>query len=89
MSLEQIEQAVAKDEQREMRGRSYRQLGCIDFPHVHADHALHVALERMGAAGLDLLPVVSRADIHVPLGIIGIEDVLASYSLPQIMRPKS
>jgi hypothetical protein len=37
----------------------------------------------MGARGLDLLPVVSRADIQAPLGIVTIEDVLASYGLPQ------
>jgi hypothetical protein len=31
---------------------------------VHVDHSLHFALERMGAAQLDTLPVVSRADVH-------------------------
>src|SRR5258706_596031 len=31
-----------------------------DFPHVHADHSLHLALDRMGASRLDLLPVVNR-----------------------------
>ena len=72
-----------------MRGRSDRPRGAIDFPHVHADQALHVALERMGAQGLDLLPVVSRADMHLPLGVIAIEDVLATYGLPQIILPKS
>ena len=30
------------------------------FPHLHADQSLHLALERMGNAGLDRLPVVSR-----------------------------
>src|SRR5271157_736110 len=34
------------------------------FPHVHADQALPLALERMGATQLELLPVVSRADVH-------------------------
>ena len=32
-----------------------------EFPYAHADHSLHTALDRMGAAGLDVLPVVSRA----------------------------
>ena len=39
------------------------------FPHLHADQSLHLALERMGGAGLDLLPVVSRADVHKLEGI--------------------
>src|SRR6202790_828341 len=30
-----------------------------EFPHVHPDHPLHAALDRMGASRLDLLPVVS------------------------------
>ena len=36
-----------------------------EFPHVHADHSLHTALDRMGAAGLDVLPVVSRGAAEV------------------------
>jgi chloride channel protein, CIC family len=50
-----------------------------EFPHVHADHPLDLALERMGAAELDLLPVVSRANIHHMLGIVLLSDVLGSF----------
>jgi len=49
------------------------------FPHLHADHSLTVALERMGAAGVDALPVVSRADVHKLEGIVAVQDVLKSY----------
>ena len=52
-----------------------------DFPHVHADQALHLALERMSAARLDLLPVVNRADVHKLEGIITLRDVLDSYGV--------
>ena len=52
-----------------------------DFPHLHTDHTLHVALDRMGATGLDALPVVSRANIHELLGIVTLDDVLALYRL--------
>ena len=31
-----------------------------NFPHVHADHGLDIALHRMGISGLKELPVVSR-----------------------------
>lgn len=51
------------------------------FPHVHADQSFDLALERMGANHVQVLPVVSRADIHDLLGIVTLEDVLDSYGL--------
>ena len=51
------------------------------FPHVHADQALDLALERMGLTHLEMLPVVSRADVHKLEGIITLRDVLASYGV--------
>ena len=89
VSQKQIEKALNENGNDKCVSDLIDTLGRIDFPHVHPDHALYVALERMGAYELDLLPVVSRADIHVPLGIVGIQDVLASYGLPQIILPKS
>jgi CIC family chloride channel protein len=53
----------------------------LEFPHVHADHALHLALERMSAAHLDLLPVVSRADVHKLEGVVALRDVLDAYGM--------
>ena len=53
----------------------------IHFPHVHADQSLDVALERMGANHIQVLPVVSRADVHHLLGIVTLGDVLNSYGL--------
>jgi CIC family chloride channel protein len=50
-----------------------------EFPHLHADHPLSVALERMGATHLDVLPVVSRADVHKMEGIVTLQDVLNFY----------
>ena len=52
-----------------------------DFPHVHVDHPLHLVLDRMGASELDLLPVVSRADVHHLEGIVTSYDVLALYGV--------
>ncbi len=52
-----------------------------DFPHVHVDHSLHFALDRMGTAQLDALPVVSRADVHKLEGIVTLQDVLNSYGV--------
>jgi CIC family chloride channel protein len=56
-------------------------LQTLDFPHVHADHPLHLALERMSKAHIDILPVVNRADIHKLEGIITMRDVLDSYGV--------
>ena len=53
----------------------------VAFPHVHADHGLHLALERLGGNRLDLLPVVSRANAHQLLGVVTLRDVLQSYGV--------
>jgi CIC family chloride channel protein len=53
----------------------------LEFPHVHADHGLHLALERLGKNRLDLLPVVSRANAHQLLGVVTLRDVLQSYGV--------
>jgi CIC family chloride channel protein len=52
-----------------------------DFPHVHADHPLDLALDRIGASQLDLLPVVSRANVHHLEGVVTLHDVLALYGV--------
>jgi CIC family chloride channel protein len=56
-------------------------LDTLDFPHVHSDHALHLALERMSNASVDILPVVGRADVHHLEGIVTMRDVLDSYGV--------
>jgi len=53
----------------------------LDFPHLHKDHPLHFALERMNRAHLDTLPVVSRNDVHRLEGIVTLQDVLAAYGI--------
>ena len=52
-----------------------------DFPHVHPDHTLNLALERMGAAKVHVLPVVSRANVRHLLGVVVLEDVLEAYGV--------
>jgi len=53
----------------------------IIFPHVHADQGLDVALERMGANHIDILPVVNRADVRRLEGVVRLRDVLDSYGI--------
>jgi CIC family chloride channel protein len=53
----------------------------MDFPHVHPDHGLDLALERMGANQLEILPVVNRGDVHKLEGVVALRDVLDSYGV--------
>lgn len=52
-----------------------------DFPHLHVDHPLSLALERMGACQVNSLPVVNRANIHKLEGVVTLKDVLALYGI--------
>jgi len=78
VSRAQIDKAVANSEGNKTLEDLIDSRG---FPHVHADHPLYVALERMGTAKLDVLPVVSRADIHELLGIVALPDVLNAFGV--------
>ena len=63
-----------------------------EFPHVHPDHSVALAMERMGATGYNVLPVVSRANVRQLLGIVTLEDILEAYGvsrLPGGSRPDS
>ena len=59
----------------------FKFVDALNFPHVHVDHSLHFALERMGAAQMDVLPVVSRANAHKLEGIVTLRDVLDTYGV--------
>src|SRR6266446_2252392 len=53
----------------------------LNFPHVHPDHGLDLALERMGVDQLEILPVVGRANVHELKGIVTLRDVLDAYGV--------
>jgi CIC family chloride channel protein len=42
-----------------------------------------LALERMGANQIEILPVVNRADVHRLEGIVTLRDILDAYGVPQ------
>jgi CIC family chloride channel protein len=56
-------------------------LDAESFPHIHPDHSLDLALERMGDMHLDALPVVSRANVREILGVITLTDILRAYGI--------
>jgi CIC family chloride channel protein len=47
-------------------------------PHVHPDQPLDLALQRMGEAGVDEIPVVSRAG-GAQIGVLHTQDALGAY----------
>ncbi|HSF16669.1 MAG TPA: chloride channel protein [Vicinamibacteria bacterium] len=78
VSLSQLERAL--DEER-ADAKVTVLLDGRTFAHLHADHSLDLALERMGATGYDLLPVVSRANIHDLEGVCSLLDVLRAFGV--------
>ncbi len=78
ISLDRLEHGMADGQETEHLGDL---IDTVYFPHVHADQPLHLALERMGTEKLDVLPVVSRANIHHMMGVIVLPDVLRLYGL--------
>ena len=86
--------ARSRVEQEMAEGRAGRELGELvpidvpnplltseNFPHLHMDHPLDIALRRMAQSKLSLLPVVSRTDIRDLKGIVSLKDVLQAYGL--------
>jgi chloride channel protein, CIC family len=78
VSLNQLQQILAE-------GGAHKPLSELveshNFPHLHADQPIPLALERMAAAQTDVLPVVSRADVHKLEGILLLQDVLALFGM--------
>ena len=78
VSLQELEIA------HEQSGGDVRVSNLLDsqvFPHLHTDHSLDLALERMGKTGYDLLPVVSRTNVHDIEGVCSIVDVLRAFGV--------
>ena len=59
------------------------------YPHAHLDQPLSQALERMRASAVDVLPVVSRADIHQMEGVITLSQILVVYGVGRTAARKS
>lgn len=50
-------------------------------PHVYADHPLSYALEQMRDNGIDVVPVVSRANIRQMNGVVTLGGILSTYGI--------
>jgi CBS domain-containing protein len=60
-----------------------------NIPHVHPDHGLHMALDRIGASGLQALPVVSRANVRELFGVIVLDDILRAYGVEPVPEDRN
>ena len=56
----------------------------VDMPHVHNDQPLSRALARMRDNGHKVLPVVSRANARIMLGVVTLPDILNAYGVESI-----
>jgi CBS domain-containing protein len=54
------------------------------LPHVHGDHPLGLALSRMGSTRHTVLPVVSRANVRMMLGVVTLPDILRVYGVERV-----
>ncbi len=77
ISLSTLERAAGEDGTKKLNSM----VDPLIFPHVHADQGLDLALDRMGSNHVEILPVVSRADVHKLEGIVTLRDVLDSYGV--------
>jgi CIC family chloride channel protein len=79
VALSKLEEALASPDGADKKLSDL--LDMVEFPHVHSDQGLDLALERMGANQLEILPVVNRADVHKLEGIVTLHDVLKAYGV--------
>jgi len=77
INLARLEQELAESADQKIG----KLVEAVVFPHVHPDQGLDLALERMGANQIDILPVVNRADIHKLEGVVTLRDILGSYGV--------
>jgi len=52
-----------------------------NFPHLHMDHPLDMALRRIAHSKLNVLPVVGREDIRDLKGVVSLSDILQAYGV--------
>jgi CIC family chloride channel protein len=82
INLAQLEQELAEGPEKKLGDL----VNPLSFPHVHLDQGLDLALERMGTNRIEILPVVSRANVHKLEGIVTLHDVLDAYGVPHTDR---
>ena len=57
------------------------ELNASNFPHLHTDHPLDTAMQRIAHSGMTVLPVVSRTNVRDLLGTISRREVIETYGV--------
>jgi CIC family chloride channel protein len=87
ISAQRLEQAIADGKGSSLLGNLLPDPGPSEsltqdqFPHLHIDHTLDVALRKLAVTGWDVLPVVSRDNVRQWRGTISLHDILAAYGV--------
>src|SRR4051794_33372190 len=86
VSRSELELAVAEGRSGEQLAELLKEHDSQDqptgaLPHLHPDHNLTLALERLGILKQDVLPVVSRDNARELLGVVTLTDILKSYGV--------
>ncbi len=76
-----LEEAAAAGDSSKKLSEILASAAAHEIPHVHPDHSLSLALKRMGSSGVNVLPVVSRANVHELIGVIVLGDILNTYGV--------
>jgi len=89
LSRAQLEQAEKDGREQETLAQLVpepdpEKLDSHDFPHVHADHTLDVAMRRLAETGLKMIPVVSRSNLREIQGVISMDDILSAYAVGKV-----
>jgi CIC family chloride channel protein len=93
LTLDQLDAAEAENPAWEPVGALVPEPGPIEtlgdenFPHVHRDHPLDMAMRRLTETGLKALPVVSRENVRRLHGTISLPDILAAYGAKEHPEP--
>ena len=87
LTEEQLNRAMQADLANEALGQLVLEPGDPEilaehnFPHVHPDHLLDVAMRRIAVSGLKVLPVVSRDNVRELKGTISVPDIVSAYGI--------
>jgi CIC family chloride channel protein len=94
LSAQQLDQAISDGRGRELLAELVPEPGPVeslthdDFPHLHTDHTLDVALRKIAETGWNALPVVSRDNVRQWKATVSLQDILAAYGITKPDRPK-
>jgi CBS domain-containing protein len=53
-------------------------------PHLHADHLIEEALEKLQDAGVEAAPVVDRSDVSVVRGVVTLAAVRRAFGVGKV-----